>query len=584
MSRAARFGLGVAVLAAAGIALAIALRKDGDGRIDRGGGVAERRTIDAPSRSRPPVAHDAEERPPDTVRGDAVAKTPESPPPAPRAGFLVGRLVDRDGRAAPSVKGTAWPMINILSSSDQVPRVRGETDEDGWFCFEWHAQESVDLVFEGGVAGQGMLQGPSVVLGSVADVGIGVAPEVLGPREEVPSLEWPRSMPDRVSGSIAGRVFDESGRPAPDVWVSFESLPTRFAKARSDDRGAFLVELEEGDWDVSVKHALGRSRWLIVRTGPNSAKLAPRTLIRVERGATADVSLSLADLGSIEARVVSRGASAAGVRVRCRGPMDEPDYVEVTTDAEGRADAGLVDPGRYRIDVGFPDEPWDRASAEVDVVAPERATITIWIPECVVEGVVRDAATGRPLPGAFVRVRPPPRGDPEAPWPDHVATRRIGGGEGALVTGADGRFRAESLPAGDCRVTAACPGRAQVTMTLIASPGAPAIVDLALSPEIAIEGRVVDAATGEGIGGAAVLGLDAAGAPNERAEVTVADESGRFRIGGLVPSGATLRVFREGYRPAVVRDAALSPPPLVVALVPRPSEIDAGLERLGDDR
>jgi hypothetical protein len=87
-----------------------------------------------------------------------------------------------------------------------------------------------------------------------------------------------------------------------------------------------------------------------------------------------------------------------------------------------------------------------------------------------------------------------------------------------------------------------------------------------------LRGRVVEADTGSGVGAAQVTVDERMG--------SVADEAGRFVIAGLQPGAHRLHVARIGYDPQDVEVTVADSLDLVVALTPRPREVE-GLDVTG---
>ena len=123
---------------------------------------------------------------------------------------------------------------------------------------------------------------------------------------------------------------------------------------------------------------------------------------------------------------------------------------------------------------------------------------------------------GAPLPGASVR----------AVGPGTVVE---------TTTGPDGRFRFDPVPAGATEVIV------RFGPLLARAPWRESGLDVAMSGEYSVGGRIVDAGTGEAVPGAAV----AVGAAS-----MAVDDRGRFRIAGLLLEGGgipTIRVSADGY-------------------------------------
>lgn len=162
----------------------------------------------------------------------------------------------------------------------------------------------------------------------------------------------------------------------------------------------------------------------------------------------------------------------------------------------------------------------------------------------VLAGLVRDGAGGEPLGFATVRA-----------WSD----RRE---RGSFTTSSDGRFRIEALPPGSYRVIASYAGRSATASDIQVDLGATTEIemtvpapdpaeltedrpDLEVSPGPAgplgaIEGRVVDASTGEPMAGQVIsASADVLAEP----VYAVSGADGRFRFASLRPGRYALTVY-----------------------------------------
>lgn len=138
-------------------------------------------------------------------------------------------------------------------------------------------------------------------------------------------------------------------------------------------------------------------------------------------------------------------------------------------------------------------------------------------------GIVSDVFGG-PIDGAFVvATRPEGSTDLESIDPRAMPVR--------ATTDAEGRFSLW-VPSGDWLIRASADGYARaMTATVVPGP----TIELALRPEARLAGIVVDRATGAPVPGARiVLRAWHSGLAVDRS-VGVADDAGRFRIGGLGP-------------------------------------------------
>ncbi len=288
---------------------------------------------------------------------------------------------------------------------------------------------------------------------------------------------------------------------------------------------------------------------------------------RALTGDDGTVSIPRADGEAMEFSAWAPGFAAAGItrpadgRVVLRLSVASAVAV-VVTDAAGEAAAhAVVQVGEDRWATGFTGDdgrftawvPDDRTVAAVAASGARAAAVAGPGDEPVVlrlaeprrvSGRVVDANDRSPLADALV-------------WSngggDGFATTDRAGGFSVTVTGAEGRRVLQAAAPGYFRQWL------QLSDTVELEPV------LALEPSAAVAGRVVDSA-GEPVAGATVA---AHVSPVDRAamrlayrqrEEAVTDDTGRFRLGGLVPdTPLTLVATRDGFAPARLDQPALAP-------------------------
>ncbi|MDH3404456.1 MAG: carboxypeptidase regulatory-like domain-containing protein [Acidobacteriota bacterium] len=323
-----------------------------------------------------------------------------------------------------------------------------------------------------------------------------VAQRVVEVRIELPA---PRDRRLELPVVIAGVVRDElSGEPVAGVHVS----AGRHGGATSDERGRYLIaEADLGEIELATEHA---------DYHPSASTLVAERRGRIDH----DLSVRPITTGVLEGIVVDRasGLPLAGAAVALLG-------TEITADAEGRFRLEEVEAGeitltgrheRYRPTVG-------RVLLARRATAEARLELEP-ITEGTVLGVVTDASTGQPLAGARVEI-----------------------GARTVETGVDGRFELVDVPAGAASVTAgkAVFEPARRAIDVIAAESVE--VDLALEPVTvgAVEGRVVDADTGNPLAGAEV---------SVGARRLTTGEDGRFAADAIDAGLLTLSARKTAYQ------------------------------------
>ena len=414
--------------------------------------------------------------------------------------------------------------------------------------------------------------------------------------------------------AVTGRIVDAGGRPIPTAQVRAvlvrragrtRERPMPYADYRElarvgvDAEGRFALDAPEPGAGESVGMYASAPGY-----GP--ARFDARPVVTLP-----------ADDVPILGRVVDlEGRPVAGASLRVRGLYARPDEGEPAPgagrfDADARRQVGAVDllfptpattdaDGRFRLDgLGrdrlatveingptialrtasiatraggwvadpVPDRP---AGMATDDPGQHGAECTVAVePTRVVQGTIRDAATGAPIPGALVASAEIRRG----------VTYR----EGMIEARADaqGRYRLVGLPREALSVSLYPPtGRPYFITQRVPIPATPGIepvaLDVALRAGIWIDGRVVDTRTGAAVAAAVDYFpfLDnpaaATGYPNFQAGVVMSggmlvhdrtDADGRFRVVGLPGRGVVVaRTDAAGYLPGFGARAILGDP------------------------
>lgn len=286
----------------------------------------------------------------------------------------------------------------------------------------------------------------------------------------------------RTSGFTRGRVVDADGRPL-RTWlrITYEAVPSEANwEVETDAEGRFRVSLAlptRYRFQVAdVRSQVGEGRSAIF-DGPQDD-----VVVTVRGGAFATVrALDDATGEALLDFEVSRGY----------GRLDaHPTHFEFHNGglAAMRSVAGLVrvpidaqasGPRAVRVAAaGF-------ASAVIAMPGPDAGAKPIdvrFVRECVLEGRVVEAGTGRPVGGVSVYAA--------APLPASIATS-TGFPASAVRTDADGRFRVGGLPAGEYRVYAVAPRwAAPRSVTAVAKPGVVEPVTIEMPKRVRVAGKL----------------------------------------------------------------------------------------------
>lgn len=365
------------------------------------------------------------------------------------------------------------------------------------------------------------------------------APDPPAPEDPLAGLPPPAD-PASFDGErdLFGVVVDVEGRPVPGAAVTasfrpygdvfflgFEESRARVPgpSTRSARDGTFLLPLPRGTWcDLRAE-------------APGVGEAQAGWRVAGER-----VRLVLREARSLLVRALDAGGNpVAGLRLHPSW-MDESrrtcQLPSGTTGADGTCLLRSLPAGRIWFTLEHPDL---RGPSPAEAVVPERGTGSFEIrlsPPRVVEGIVVDARTRAPLPGAVV-------------------------GDGYLLlharaAGPDGRFSFPCDPL-DSRtvVHARAPGYAPGS----SAPGADGTLEIALRPGAAAEGRLL----GEGGRPADGVRVDvigyapkASGWSGAQAASARTGDGGRFRLEGLRAGTSYTMVCEAPGRGRLVRDFA----------------------------
>ncbi len=229
---------------------------------------------------------------------------------------------------------------------------------------------------------------------------------------------------------------------------------------------------------------------------------------------------------------------AANVRLRVLSYENESEG-EATTDVQGRFRVAALPPGKYVVSLHYEMKNFDWALARKEVEVPAGQTAKVddlmLFKGGVIEGVVTDAKTGKPLANVGIM----------ATYLESKGTIYVGGG-GSTTTDEQGRYRLRVLPGKVGLRVMSPPGYLpprdtppgmlpdQIGERGEVKVGETLRFDFTLRPAPEVRGRVVDA-NGKSVPRAAVVNLTSGMTFLFNPERTRADEQGRFVLHGLNP-------------------------------------------------
>ena len=320
---------------------------------------------------------------------------------------------------------------------------------------------------------------------------------------------------------LAGKVMDQAGQPVAgaDVWVRnprAEDWPV----GKSDAQGSFRLEVEGSEreyWGVLAVApglAVGQGRYNATEPGPILIKLEPETHLR-------GVVLDQDGEPVAGADVILRALRQPGADIRGVVFLGDDGPVRAQSGADGSFLLGHV-PRETEVDIlvvaeGFAQWiQWSDPDRKPLLAGAEEPYEIRLQPAAIVSGVVtRD---GQPVAGMGV-------------WAQGIHPTE---GWGETTADAEGRYRLEHLPAGAYNICIddtedfVAPAHENVTV----APGEElAGCDFTLTLGGIIQGRIVDAETGEGIPQARAAGYGPS-RPQSGAACfgTEADENGEYRL------------------------------------------------------
>ncbi len=347
-----------------------------------------------------------------------------------------------------------------------------------------------------------------------------------------------------ASGSIVGRVVDESGVPQPGVDVSAKPLGKwgGGGGTRSDDEGHFVLEhLRIGE--VRVRAGMG---WDDMRAPGTSDDDVQGELVKVEAGKQVEVELVIESRnGVIRGRVLDeQGAPVDDAFISAeRMPESATASASVSRLMVRWAGFGRETPILSEVDGSFTIE---QLSAGRYVVRAHRRGGG----EALLEGVelgssveLTIAATGS-LSGRLVV----PGGEPPERFSIAVEDAKQGISERDQFFRTQGQWQLGELPAGSYRVTASgMAGTASIEVELAAGERRDDL-ELELEPLVTLRGRLIDIDTREPVAGMLVtVGRGTSSFGRGGGDNEISDAEGRFEIEGAATGKVTIAIRPRNY-------------------------------------
>jgi protocatechuate 3,4-dioxygenase beta subunit len=454
---------------------------------------------------------------------------------------MAGRVVDDAGRALPD----AEVRIDALPGEDPLPELVRADRRGGWRSGPLPAGEYRLTPRRPGFVARRPVQ---LLLGARAA-----------------TADRPQLLELVRGAEIDGRVVDQRGAPVRDALVRCV-MPGREDLSVIGDR--LPLAAEAAGLPSGSGHALGRARSVITDSSgrfqlpdmlpgrffldvSREARVPQRSApLQLVPGQRLDVgTIDLVDGVRVTGRVVDENDSAiegARITVGNGGPgtvkAGRQDIV-LETDRAGQFASALAE-GVHTLIVSAAGMRSQSVIVRALAASPPAAlTVRLSRADAVFDGLVRDTA-GRPVARARVVAWPAPAdaaSDGELPAIPDAAVPLSG-----AITDTGGHFQLARLPAGRFVLEVKHPDypRAAQIVEAAATPGAPAIVELALPG--GIEGEVREQVTGAVI---TSYRVEARG-PQERIASPARKNGSGFVLSALLPGRWSLSVHAPGYRPS----------------------------------
>ncbi len=408
-----------------------------------------------------------------------------------RGGTIEGRVVDANGRPVDGATVRTLAPVSTGAATKSIVEVSELAETDRLRRFSG---------FTAAPAPTSARAGADPLLIARGELGV-----MVGPIPPLPPPGATSARPAVVDPTYAALA----GTPAPLASM----LPASVWTTGPDGRYR-ITGLPKGRTRVVASargYADGRSR---------EVSIAPR-----EVASEIDVILTA---GTVLVGRVSDQHGVPVVGARVSATLDSGAPLDGFTDAAGDYRLGPI-AGRVDVLVTSYGHGDARRSLELEPTADPRAAerredFTLVVADAVLAGTLDDA-NGTPVAAAHIEVV-------------------VGAGEGRFAVAApDGTFALELLPAGPLRVRISHPDYPPFETEVIASSGGREKVRIRIPIGAAVEGAILDAASGAPLTGITITGAGPGGAISEASS----DSAGRWKLGPLVPGRWKVTATLAGY-------------------------------------
>ncbi len=368
------------------------------------------------------------------------------------------------------------------------------------------------------------------------------------------------------AGQVAAIALASDGSTKAGLRIELEGPLGGESQTQSENTdaegGVTFEDVIPGDYRIRLA---GKSQFSGFRfrmdDGTNTPKGEP---VSVRAGETSPVELDWAGVRIVRGRVLERGNAVQSATVSLKTSANPFGFGSPTTKTDSNGEFAFedVEPGAYEVTAAKPTMPV--AASENIVVGDALETkVEIALSTSVITGRVTDEA-GDPIVNARITIQPQKQQDPEgSTTTQSVVSYAFSSGDGNFImsssgsnqfvrTDADGRYRADNVPAGTYEVGVSSSEHISSDRGDV-EVGVEAVVE-GIDFELAAGGRlkitVVDSGTGDGVAFASIR-LDALG-NGEDPETTESRSSftpgdGVFEYTGLAPGRYRVVVTHDEY-------------------------------------